>query len=165
MVVRITNQGYYWPSIHRDVSRIIQDCEKRKEQSVVKKIAKIEAIAVGNAWPFSHWGVNILGPLSTALGGLKFLAVAIEQSTKWIEANPLTTEETSFSLTYGSEAIIPTVESIVAKDGRGIMKEVTKRKESRRFCSAIAKQHRKPAGMVGSSYDKRSPRRRTLQDH
>ncbi|GJZ67355.1 hypothetical protein Tco_0630595 [Tanacetum coccineum] len=52
MVVRITKQGYYWPSMHRDVSRIIQDCEKYKEKSVVKKRAEIEAIAAGNAWPF-----------------------------------------------------------------------------------------------------------------
>ncbi|GJS23743.1 putative nucleotidyltransferase, ribonuclease H [Tanacetum coccineum] len=91
MVVRITKQGYYWPSMHKDVSRIIQDCEKCKEQSVVKKRAKIEAIVAGNAWPFSHWGVNILGPLSTAPRGLKFLVVAIEHSIKWIEAKPLTT--------------------------------------------------------------------------
>ncbi|GKA79920.1 reverse transcriptase domain-containing protein [Tanacetum coccineum] len=31
------------------------------------------------------------GPLPTALGGLKFLAIAIEHSTKWVEAKPLTT--------------------------------------------------------------------------
>ncbi|GJV43222.1 reverse transcriptase domain-containing protein [Tanacetum coccineum] len=49
MVVRITKQGYYWPSMHRDVSRIIQDCEQCKEQSVVKKRAEIGAIAAGNA--------------------------------------------------------------------------------------------------------------------
>ncbi|GJT59612.1 reverse transcriptase domain-containing protein [Tanacetum coccineum] len=54
MVVRITKQGYYWPSMHRNVARIIQDCEKCKEQSVVRKRAKIEAIAAGNAWTFSH---------------------------------------------------------------------------------------------------------------
>ncbi|GJY16051.1 reverse transcriptase domain-containing protein [Tanacetum coccineum] len=40
-------------------------------------------------------------------------------------------EETPFSLTYGFEAIIPTVESIVAKDGRESTKEVTKRRESK----------------------------------
>ncbi|GJR72983.1 reverse transcriptase domain-containing protein [Tanacetum coccineum] len=91
MVVRITKQGYYWPSMHRDVARIIQDCEKCKEQSAVRKRAEIGAIATRNAWPFSHWGVSILGPLPTAPGGLKFLAIAIEHSTKWIEAKPLTT--------------------------------------------------------------------------
>ncbi|GJZ18188.1 hypothetical protein Tco_0554311 [Tanacetum coccineum] len=40
-------------------------------------------------------------------------------------------EETPFSLTYGSEAIIPIVESIVVKDSKGRRKEVTKRKESK----------------------------------
>nr|GEX38777.1 hypothetical protein [Tanacetum cinerariifolium] len=91
MVVRITKQGYYWPSMHKDVARIIEDCEKCKEQSAVRKRAKIEAIAAGNAWPFSYWGVSILRPLPTAVGGLKFLTIAIEHSTKWIEAKPLTT--------------------------------------------------------------------------
>nr|GEY20865.1 gypsy retrotransposon integrase-like protein 1 [Tanacetum cinerariifolium] len=91
MVVRIINQGYYWPSMHRDVSRIIQNCKKCKDQFAVKKIEEIEAIAAGNAWPFSYWGVSILGPLPMALRGLKFLAISIEHTTKWIEAKPLTT--------------------------------------------------------------------------
>nr|GEZ24935.1 hypothetical protein [Tanacetum cinerariifolium] len=133
-----------------DVSRIIQDCEKCKEQSAVKKRAEIKAMAARNAWSFSHWGVNILGPLSTAPGGLIFMAIAIEHSTKWIEAKPLTIvsarhvertlprnnqEETPFSLTYGSEDIILTVKSIMAKDGRGRAKEVTKRRESKEVAS------------------------------
>ncbi|GJR58559.1 reverse transcriptase domain-containing protein [Tanacetum coccineum] len=54
MVVRFTKQGYYWPSIYRDIARIIQDCEKCKEQSAVRKRAEIEAIVARNAWPFSH---------------------------------------------------------------------------------------------------------------
>ncbi|GKA05278.1 reverse transcriptase domain-containing protein [Tanacetum coccineum] len=44
-------------------------------------------------------------------------------------------KETPFSLTYGSEAIIPTVKSNVAKYDRGRMKEVTKRKESKDVAS------------------------------
>ncbi|GJU32864.1 reverse transcriptase domain-containing protein [Tanacetum coccineum] len=82
MVVRITKQGYYWPSMHRDIARIIQDCEKCKEQSAVRKRVEIGAIAARKAWLFSHWVVSILGPLPTVLGGLKFLVIAIEHSTK-----------------------------------------------------------------------------------
>nr|GEV54002.1 reverse transcriptase domain-containing protein [Tanacetum cinerariifolium] len=125
-------------------------CEKCKEQSVVKKREKIRAIAAGNAWPFSHWGVNILGTLSMALRGLKFLEVAIEHSTKWIEENPLTTEETPFSLTYGSESIIPTVKSIVAKDERGRTKEVTKRKEIKEVASIEKAYYQKKLRMYHS---------------
>ncbi|GJW36215.1 reverse transcriptase domain-containing protein [Tanacetum coccineum] len=154
MVARITKQGYYWPSMHRDVSRVIQYCEKCKEQSAVKKRAEIGAIASKNAWPFSHWGVNILGPLSTAPGGLKFLAVAIEHSTKWIEAKPLTTVSARHVERFVWEYVVcsfevPQIislkddkhfkegifadlfESIIVKDGRGRTKEMTKRKESK----------------------------------
>nr|GEW48466.1 retrovirus-related Pol polyprotein from transposon 17.6 [Tanacetum cinerariifolium] len=162
MVVRIINQGYYWPSMHKDVSTIIQNYEKCKDQFAVKKRAEINAIAAGNAWPFIYWGVSILGPLPMALRGLKFLAISIAHSTKWIEAKPLTTvnarhvkrfvweymvlwihitlprnnqKEKPFSLTYGSEAIILTVKSNVAKYERERTKELTKIKESKEVAS------------------------------
>ena len=35
------------------------------------------------------WGMDILGPLPKALGALKYLLVAINYFTKWIEARPL----------------------------------------------------------------------------
>ncbi|GKC29424.1 reverse transcriptase domain-containing protein [Tanacetum coccineum] len=37
MVVRITKQGYYWPSMHKDVARIIKDCERCKEQFAIHR--------------------------------------------------------------------------------------------------------------------------------
>ncbi|GJT78211.1 reverse transcriptase domain-containing protein [Tanacetum coccineum] len=40
MVVRITKQGYYWPSMHRDAAKVLQDCEKCKEQSAIRKVAE-----------------------------------------------------------------------------------------------------------------------------
>ena len=42
-------------------------------------------------WPFAKWGINIIGPLSTAPGGLKFVIVAVDYFTKWAEAIPLST--------------------------------------------------------------------------
>ncbi|GJV22491.1 reverse transcriptase domain-containing protein [Tanacetum coccineum] len=44
-------------------------------------------------------------------------------------------KETSYSLTYGSEAIILTVKNNVAKEDKGRTKEVTKRKESNEVAS------------------------------
>ncbi|GKC55200.1 hypothetical protein Tco_1077945 [Tanacetum coccineum] len=90
MVVRITKKGYYWLSMHRDAAEVLQDCEKCKEQSAIRKVAESSTITVESGWPFSHYGVNILGPLLTAPGGFKFLAIAVEHSTKWVEAKPLT---------------------------------------------------------------------------
>ncbi|GJZ28072.1 reverse transcriptase domain-containing protein [Tanacetum coccineum] len=160
------------------------------EQSAIRKVAESSVITAGSGWPFSHWGVNILGPLPTAAGGFKFLAIAVEHSTKWMEAKPLTVinerhakrfvweyvvckfevpriisskdekhflegwvddlaqvlwvhrtllrnsqKETPFSLTYGSEAIIPISENNVAKYDRGKIKEVDKRRGSKEIAS------------------------------
>ncbi|GJY66906.1 hypothetical protein Tco_0469144 [Tanacetum coccineum] len=163
--------------MHRDVSIIIQDYDKCKEQSTARKRAKIRAMAAGNAWLFSYWGVSILGPLPMALGGLKFLAVAIEHSTKWVEAMPITIGlkiTQSFSPITEHMEITSRIEKQLTRSQQGWvddLPQVPQQKEQsfhlqgRRFRFTIAKQHRKPAGLTGSSYDKRSLRRRTLQDH
>ncbi|GJT48346.1 reverse transcriptase domain-containing protein [Tanacetum coccineum] len=70
MVVRIIKQGSYWPSMHKEAAKAIQDCDKCKEQSAIRKARADGAITVGSMWPFSHWGIHILGPLPMALGGL-----------------------------------------------------------------------------------------------
>ncbi|GJW66318.1 reverse transcriptase domain-containing protein [Tanacetum coccineum] len=74
----------------REAAKAIQDCDKCKEQSAIRKAGVDGAIAVGSTWPFSHWGIHILGPLPMAPGGLQFLAIAVEHSTKWVEAKPIT---------------------------------------------------------------------------
>ncbi|GJY70120.1 reverse transcriptase domain-containing protein [Tanacetum coccineum] len=89
MVVKVTKQGYYWPSMYIDATKKIQDCTQCQAYSTAKASNK-EAITVGSTWPFSHWGIDILGPLPVALGNLKFLAITIEHSTKWVEAKPVT---------------------------------------------------------------------------
>ena len=39
--------------------------------------------------PFVQWGIDILGPLPQAPLHRKFLVIAIDYFTKWIEAKPL----------------------------------------------------------------------------
>ncbi|GKB09835.1 reverse transcriptase domain-containing protein [Tanacetum coccineum] len=57
-------------------------------RSVVAKI-----IRQGNYWPSMHWdtkeGLDILRPLPEGLGKLKYIIVAIDYFTKWMEAKPL----------------------------------------------------------------------------
>jgi transposase InsO family protein len=41
------------------------------------------------SWPFSVWGLDILGPFPRATGGFEFLFIAIDQFTKWPEVEPV----------------------------------------------------------------------------
>ncbi|GJX56561.1 reverse transcriptase domain-containing protein [Tanacetum coccineum] len=42
-------------------------------------------------WPFYKWGIDIAGPFLEGPGKVKFLVVAIDYFTKWIEAKPVAT--------------------------------------------------------------------------
>jgi len=40
-------------------------------------------------WPFHTWGIDILGPFPLAVRQMKYLVVAIQYFTKWIEEEPV----------------------------------------------------------------------------
>uniref|UniRef100_A0A2N9GCT6 Integrase catalytic domain-containing protein n=1 Tax=Fagus sylvatica TaxID=28930 RepID=A0A2N9GCT6_FAGSY len=44
---------------------------------------------LSSPWPFAQWGLDIVGPLPRAPGNKKFLIVATDYFTKWVEAEPL----------------------------------------------------------------------------
>ncbi|KAI3691521.1 hypothetical protein L2E82_49884 [Cichorium intybus] len=44
---------------------------------------------ISSPWPFYQWGIDIVGPFPEAPGRVKFLVVAIDYFTKWVEAEPL----------------------------------------------------------------------------
>ena len=46
-------------------------------------------MSISSPWPFSTYGINIVGPLSRAKKQVMFLLVAIDYFTKWVEAEPL----------------------------------------------------------------------------
>jgi transposase InsO family protein len=42
-------------------------------------------------WPFTVWGLDILGPFPRAQGGYRYLYIAIDKFTKWVEVEPVCT--------------------------------------------------------------------------
>ena len=45
--------------------------------------------AITSLWPFSPWGIDIVGPLPQGKRQVKFLLVDIDYFTKWVEAKAL----------------------------------------------------------------------------
>ncbi|GJZ44220.1 reverse transcriptase domain-containing protein [Tanacetum coccineum] len=46
---------------------------------------------ITSPWPFYKWGIDIVGPFPEGPSKVKFLIVAIDYFTKWIEAKPVAT--------------------------------------------------------------------------
>nr|GEU98309.1 reverse transcriptase domain-containing protein [Tanacetum cinerariifolium] len=59
-----------WIQVPQEAAKTIQDCDKCKEQSAIRKAGMDAAITVRSMWPFSYWRIHILGPLPMAPGDL-----------------------------------------------------------------------------------------------
>ncbi|XP_022024984.1 uncharacterized protein LOC110925337 [Helianthus annuus] len=44
---------------------------------------------VTSAWPFQQWSIDLVGPFPDAPGAIKFIVVAVDYFTKWVEAKAL----------------------------------------------------------------------------
>jgi len=81
--------GYYWPTMSEDCKRYAQRC-KQCQQHANRHNAPLEELrSIYSSWPFHTWGINILGPFPLVVKQMKYLVVAIEYFTKWIEAEPV----------------------------------------------------------------------------
>ncbi|GJY92728.1 reverse transcriptase domain-containing protein [Tanacetum coccineum] len=89
IVAKITTLGYYWPSMHRDATEIIQSYDACQIHSLVSRLPKQDMTSVTAVWPFIQWDIDIVGPLPEAPGKVKFLIVAVDYFTKYVEAKPL----------------------------------------------------------------------------
>ncbi|GJV44394.1 reverse transcriptase domain-containing protein [Tanacetum coccineum] len=91
VVARALRSGYYWPTMHRDARDMIKKCNDCQVHRPIPRQPQQELTPITSPWPFHKWGIDIAGPFPVAAGGLKFLIVAIDYFTKWIEAKAVAT--------------------------------------------------------------------------
>ncbi|KAL0412943.1 UNVERIFIED_CONTAM: polyprotein [Sesamum radiatum] len=81
--------GYFWPTMKQDAIRLVSKCERcQKHSSLIHQLAE-PLTTMLSPCPFIQWGMDIVGPFPLATGQRKFLLVAIDYFTKWVEAEPL----------------------------------------------------------------------------
>ncbi|GJR43187.1 reverse transcriptase domain-containing protein [Tanacetum coccineum] len=91
VVARALRSGYYWPTMHRDARDMIKKCKDCQVHRPIPRQPQQKLTPITSPWPFHKWGIDIAGPFPVAAGGLKFLIVAIDYFTKWIEAKAVAT--------------------------------------------------------------------------
>ncbi|XP_021986282.1 uncharacterized protein LOC110882608 [Helianthus annuus] len=90
VVAKIMNAGYYWPGMHVDALKELRKCDSCQRHSPKTLRLKDDLIPVSTAWPFQQWGIDMVGPFPDAPGAVKFIIVAVDYFTKWMEAKALT---------------------------------------------------------------------------
>ncbi|XP_034709689.1 uncharacterized protein LOC117932524 [Vitis riparia] len=83
---RAHSQGYYWPTMKKDAAAYVKKCDKCQRHAPIPHMPSGALKPISGPWPFAQWGVDIVGPLPTAPTQKKFLLVATDYFSKWVEA-------------------------------------------------------------------------------
>ncbi|XP_059428650.1 uncharacterized protein LOC132162426 [Corylus avellana] len=86
---KVVSAGFFWPNMNQDSMHIVKTCDNCQRFTNVIKHPPEELSSVSSPWPFSQWGVDIVGPLPPGKGGVRFAVVAVDYFTKWVEVEVL----------------------------------------------------------------------------
>nr|GEW40730.1 hypothetical protein [Tanacetum cinerariifolium]GEW43504.1 hypothetical protein [Tanacetum cinerariifolium] len=86
VVAKALRLGYFWPTMHTDARNLIRQCKDCQVHRPVPKNPQEKLTPITSPWPFYKWGIDIAGPFPKGPDKVKFLIVAIDYFTKWIEA-------------------------------------------------------------------------------
>ena len=86
---KIVRLGFYWPEMMKDSMSYVKRCDRCQKFAPVVRQPPEMLTSISSPIPFAMWGMDILGPFPMAVAQRKFLIVAIDYFTKWIEAKPL----------------------------------------------------------------------------
>ncbi|XP_019262195.1 PREDICTED: uncharacterized protein LOC109240029 [Nicotiana attenuata] len=69
-------------------SRFVQKCHQCKIHGDLIRVPPNELNVMSSPWPFAAWGMDVIGPIEPAASnGHRFIMVAIDYFTKWVEAS------------------------------------------------------------------------------
>ncbi|XP_020225196.1 uncharacterized protein LOC109807079 [Cajanus cajan] len=91
LVYKVARAGYFWPTLRNDCVNWVQKCDGCQRHATLHHSPAERLHSILSPWPFNKWGIDILGPFPIAVRQLKFLIVAVDYFSKWIEAEPVAT--------------------------------------------------------------------------
>jgi hypothetical protein len=89
LAAKVFRQGFYWPSIIDEASKLATTCPACQKFSSNTQAPWQLTQLITPSWPLQRWGIDIVGPLTTAQGNHIYAVVAVKYFTKWIEAKRL----------------------------------------------------------------------------
>ena len=89
LVFKALRQCYYWPTMKTDYMEYAHKCDKCQRFAPISKAHLEELMSMNSPWPFSVWGIDLIGRLPKGTGSVQYVVVAVDYFTKWVEVETL----------------------------------------------------------------------------
>lgn len=84
---KIVRQGFYWSTMEADCAELVKHCHNCQAHGNLSHVPPRELQGLSEPWPFSAWGIDMIGEIKPqASNGHRFIVVAVDYFSKWIEA-------------------------------------------------------------------------------
>ena len=103
LVGKAYRAGFFWPTAVSDAEELVRHCESCQFFAKQIHVPAHELQTIPASWPFSCWGLDMIGPFKPAPGGYKWVYVAIDKFSKWIEYKPLTSSSAKKAVEFFKE--------------------------------------------------------------
>jgi hypothetical protein len=93
--------GFYWLTAIEDAKDIVRRCEACQRFASRPHAPAAELQPIPLSWPFAQWDLDMVGKLHKFWpGGHVYMLVVVDKFTKWVEAAPVTTQDSTTAINF-----------------------------------------------------------------
>ncbi|GJZ01592.1 reverse transcriptase domain-containing protein [Tanacetum coccineum] len=90
---KVFDSGFYWPTIYRDAHDLVTRCDTCQRQGKISQRDEMPQNSIQVCEIFDVWGIDFMGSFPSSRGN-KYILVAVDYLSKWVEAKALPTNDT-----------------------------------------------------------------------
>jgi len=103
----IRRNWYYWPTILEDCFKYFKGCQGCQKFGNIQRAPASAMNPIIKPWPFRGWAIDLIGQIyPPSSKGHKFILVATNYFTKWVEAIPLKKVKSANMVDFVKEHIV-----------------------------------------------------------
>nr|GEX72332.1 reverse transcriptase domain-containing protein [Tanacetum cinerariifolium] len=89
---KVFDSGFYWPTIYRDAQNLVKNCDVCQRQGKISQRDEMPQNSIQVCKIFDVWGIDFMGLFPSSKGN-KYILVAVDNLSKWVEAKALPTND------------------------------------------------------------------------
>ena len=97
--VKVLQAGFYWPSLFKDAHEFVKRCDRCQRVGNISSRQAMPLNTILEVELFDVWGIDLMGPFSSSYNN-KYILVAVDYVSKWVEAVALPTNDSKVVLKF-----------------------------------------------------------------